>query len=254
MHHKTFSIVIPAYNAATTIAKSIASALAQTHPPLEIIIVDDSSTDHTVTVIQNMIAAHQSPTELILIQQPYNQGPANARNKGWDAAKGDFVCFLDSDDQFNTRKLEYLNEYWPLDAMVVINGFNHDTAENISLPKELQPVSAFSIIKSNPAQGSSISVRKVFSHQFPKDQYYAEDLEFALIAIQYGKVVKTAAILTFTSRPQLSAGGLSSNHWKMRKGELRAFTTLSKCHIKWLIALPLLYSWSMMKHLIKKLL
>lgn len=254
MHHKTFSIVIPAYNAANTIGKSIHSALAQTHLPIEIIVVEDSSTDNTIAVVQEIIAKNQSNTAIKLIQQPYNQGPANARNIGWDESKGEYICFLDSDDTFSVDKLAFLNEYWPKEAAVVVNKFSHDLLNNDSYHHAFSKITALSIIKSNPAQGSSISVRKSYAHRFPTDQYFAEDLEFALIATQNATIVKTDAILTITSRPQLSAGGLSSNHWNMRKGELRAFTSLSKNGNQWTLALPFLYGWSILKHLIKKIL
>lgn len=254
MHNNTFSIVIPAYNAANTIMKSINSALAQTYLPVEIIVVDDHSTDDTIAVVLKMADTNQSEVQIKLIQQPYNQGPANARNKGWDEAKGDYICFLDSDDTFRADKLAFLNTNWPPHAAVIINRFSHKK-EHIMLNNNVfSNVTALSIIKSNSAQGSCISVRKSFLHRFPKHQYYAEDLEFALIATQHSKVVKTDALLTLTSRPQLSVGGLSSRHWDMRKGELRAFKSLSRCSIPWLLASPLLYIWSMAKHLIKKIL
>jgi glycosyltransferase involved in cell wall biosynthesis len=99
----TFSVVIPAYQAADTIAEAIASALGQTTPPLEVIVCDDGSTDD--------IAAAVAPFgEEILFVQDENAGAAAARNRGLALAKGDFVAFLDTDDAWLPLYLERLGE------------------------------------------------------------------------------------------------------------------------------------------------
>jgi Glycosyl transferase family 2 len=96
----TFAVVIPAYNAARTLARAIDSVLAQTYPPAEIWVIDDASTDGTLA-----LAASYSP-KVQLIQLPHNQGPSAARNAGWDAAAADYIAFLDADDAWHPLKLE----------------------------------------------------------------------------------------------------------------------------------------------------
>ncbi len=97
----TFSVVIPAYQAADTIAEAIASALGQTAPPLEVIVCDDGSTDD--------IAGAVAPfREEIVFVQDKNAGAAAARNRGLARAKGDFVAFLDTDDAWLPLYLERL--------------------------------------------------------------------------------------------------------------------------------------------------
>jgi glycosyltransferase involved in cell wall biosynthesis len=85
------SVVIPAYNSATTIAKTIEACLAQDFPKdkYEIIIADDGSTDNTREI------AEKYPVVLYLYQD--NKGPAAARNLGWRSSKGQIVFFTDSD-------------------------------------------------------------------------------------------------------------------------------------------------------------
>jgi glycosyltransferase involved in cell wall biosynthesis len=94
---------MPAYNAATTIARSIDSVLAQTRPELELIVVDDCSTDAT----PGLIAAYAVADPRVRVhRQPANAGVAAARNAGIELASGSHVAFLDSDDWWHPRKLE----------------------------------------------------------------------------------------------------------------------------------------------------
>ena len=96
---KTISVIIPTYNYARFIREAIDSALAQTHAPLEVIVVDDGSTDDTAQVL----AEYGSSIRAIRQQ---NQGVAAARNTGLAAARGEYVTFLDSDDVWKPLKLE----------------------------------------------------------------------------------------------------------------------------------------------------
>jgi glycosyltransferase involved in cell wall biosynthesis len=96
---RTVSVIIPTYNYACFLREAIDSALVQTRPPLEVIVVDDGSTDDTAAVL-----ARYGDRIRVLRQQ--NQGVATARNTGIAAARGDYLAFLDSDDAWHPRKLE----------------------------------------------------------------------------------------------------------------------------------------------------
>ena len=85
------SIIIPTYNRAQLVDRAIRSALAQTYRPVEIIVVDDGSTDDTARVLRAF------GNKIQVIRQP-NQGRSIARNHGLETATGDYVAFLDSDD------------------------------------------------------------------------------------------------------------------------------------------------------------
>jgi teichuronic acid biosynthesis glycosyltransferase TuaG len=97
------SVIMPAYNAATTIRRSIDSVLAQTRRDLELIIVDDGSTDSTQALVEEYARAD---TRVRLHRQVTNAGVAAARNAGIERAQGEYVAFLDSDDWWHPRKLE----------------------------------------------------------------------------------------------------------------------------------------------------
>src|SRR5690348_11964260 len=92
MTNPRLSVVIPAYNAATTIRAAVTSTLRQTRPVLEVIVVDDGSADATADVV----SAIGDPRVRLISR--VNGGPSAARNAGIAAARGEFVAFLDSDD------------------------------------------------------------------------------------------------------------------------------------------------------------
>lgn len=90
------SIIIPAYNCACCIEKTLDSLLAQTYQEFEIIVVNDGSTDQTDNVIRQYVDAHQEVK--ILYKATENGGPGTARNHGLSMAQGDYVVFVDADD------------------------------------------------------------------------------------------------------------------------------------------------------------
>ena len=94
------SAVIPAYNVEKYIARAIDSVLAQTCPVYEIVVVDDGSTDKTADVIRSF------GDRVILIQQK-NAGVSAARNAGIEAASGDWIAFLDADDEWLPERIQW---------------------------------------------------------------------------------------------------------------------------------------------------
>ena len=98
------SVIIPAYNSASTIIRALQSVAAQTLVPLGIMVVDDASIDTTREVAANFASTSSIP--LHVITHPANGGPSTARNAGWDRAIGDYIAFLDADDQWHPRKIE----------------------------------------------------------------------------------------------------------------------------------------------------
>ncbi|MBP8276300.1 MAG: glycosyltransferase family 2 protein [Propionivibrio sp.] len=92
------SVVIPAYNASRYVREALQSVVDQHYAPIEILLVDDGSTDDTVELVRK-----QFP-QVRIISQP-NSGVATARNTGLDQAVGDLVCFLDADDGWYPGKL-----------------------------------------------------------------------------------------------------------------------------------------------------
>lgn len=110
------SVIIPAYNAERFLAHSLRSCVEQTLSPMEIIVVDDGSTDGTLALAQEW--AQKYP--YIQVIHTENGGVCSARNEGLRAAKGDWITFLDADDEFFLNALETLTGYIDTDKDVGI--------------------------------------------------------------------------------------------------------------------------------------
>src|SRR6185369_10950551 len=93
------SVVVSAYNAGRTVAAALRSVFAQTFQDLEVIVIDDGSTDDTSKQIAEW------GRQVTFISQP-NRGPGSARNAGLLHATGSYVAFLDADDVWLPRKIE----------------------------------------------------------------------------------------------------------------------------------------------------
>ena len=93
------SCIVPAFNAAAHLAQALASITAQTHRPLDVVVVDDGSTDDTAALAEGWGA----PVRLV---RQDTAGPAATRNRGIEAAEGDLLAFLDPDDLWHPEKLE----------------------------------------------------------------------------------------------------------------------------------------------------
>ncbi len=109
------SVIIPTFNYAEFIPDAIESVLSQTFEDLEIIVVDDGSTDNTKDVLNKY-------SDKIKYYYQDNKGPASARNLGIKNASGSYICFLDSDDIFIPNKLQ-----------VQIDTFNSISNQNTAL-------------------------------------------------------------------------------------------------------------------------
>ncbi len=101
------SVVIPAYNAETYIERAIESARQQTLSDLEILVVDDGSTDDTASIVEGIAAKDD---RVKLIRFPTNKGVSAARNAAFDRASGDWVAILDADDWYAPERLARLIE------------------------------------------------------------------------------------------------------------------------------------------------
>lgn len=93
------SIVIPVFNVSDYVERCLNSVMAQTYTDLECIIVDDCGTDDSIEKCERMIAKYEGPIEFRILHHERNRGLSAARNTGTNAAKEEYIYFLDSDDE-----------------------------------------------------------------------------------------------------------------------------------------------------------
>ncbi len=101
-----FSIILPTYNRAYRIEKAIQSVLHQTHQNWELIIIDDASTDHTFEIVSRF-----SDDRIRYLRNEQNQERCISRNIGIEESKGEYICFLDSDDYHLPNHLSLLHDF-----------------------------------------------------------------------------------------------------------------------------------------------
>lgn len=97
------SIILPTYNRAHSIKRSIDSVLLQSYTDFELIIVDDNSRDNTQEVIKGC-----ADSRIRVVKNEVNLGPSGARNKGMECASGEYIAFQDSDDEWMPDKLKIM--------------------------------------------------------------------------------------------------------------------------------------------------
>lgn len=97
------SVITPAYNCGPFIKDTVQSVLGQTRGDLELIIVEDQSTDNTWEIINDLA---NTDDRIRILQNEVNQGPAYSRNRAIKLANGQYIAFLDGDDQWHPKKLE----------------------------------------------------------------------------------------------------------------------------------------------------
>lgn len=136
---KRISIVIPLFNSESYIEKCLNSIAQQSYQDIEVVVVDDASTDASVSIVKKFMANHPW---LRLIQHHTNQGTMLSRRDGYEAATGDFIMFVDSDDTLPTDAIEkLLDKQQHTNADIIVGNFiiyhidGHKEAKTNTLPQ-----------------------------------------------------------------------------------------------------------------------
>lgn len=135
MSKTTVTVIVPSYNVASSVVKCLDSVYAQTYGDLEVIAVNDGSTDDTLQVLRDYRRGHES---LVLIDQS-NQGLSAARNTGLNAATGEFIFFLDSDDYLGPEEIELLADAMGEGLDMAVGGMTYVDAEGKALRTVCDP-------------------------------------------------------------------------------------------------------------------
>jgi glycosyltransferase involved in cell wall biosynthesis len=211
------SAIIPAYNAARTLRACIESALAQSCAELEVIVVDDGSKDDTARIARGMPGVR-------LIQQE-NAGPATARNRGIEAAKGEWLAFLDADEAWLDAE--------KIDLQLACARRHGASLVGVSGRRGVEHKVGFRrFLLGNPLATSTVLAKKdrvLAAGGFEAGRYYSEDyLLWMRIAAQGGKTALAGVGRNrdLAGKGAFGGGGLSSNLEKMQKGEEYNFRAL----------------------------
>lgn len=162
-NYPLISLIIPCYNARQTLEKCLDSVIRQSYNNLEIIIVDDGSTDGTSTIYEDF----RSRDQRIKILKQDNSGVSRARNKGVKAALGKYICFVDSDDWVEA---DYCSEmYFSLvkeDAdIAIVEATYEDEGENVVFDK---PISKETVMDGKRALALLLEDKVIQSHPWGK--------------------------------------------------------------------------------------
>lgn len=205
------SIIIPAYNAEKCIGRCLKSVLGQTYTEYEIIIVDDGSTDRTGLILKEYVERYQN----IYVYNTNHQGVSAARNKGLEMARGNFIAFVDADDEILPCYLERLFDILQKSrAQVAVCGIKHINSNDSYVNQErvcsnikekitVQTGRAFLLKMEEPLRYEKTAVcwnklykKEVFKNvQYPKGRIYEDCALMQDILYPVDTLVETEEVL-----------------------------------------------------------
>jgi glycosyltransferase involved in cell wall biosynthesis len=203
------SVVIPVFNGERFLREAVESVLAQKYSPVEIIIVDDGSTDGTATVARSL-------SETVRYLHQTNQGPAAARNRGIKQARGSLIAFADADDLWPADKFELQLPYLiTAPAIEIVMGRIQQVLLSATKADEFAEP-AFSV-----NLGSAVIRKSVFERVglFDETMRYSEDVDWFMRARETGVAITTidAVTLFYRQHEQNMTRGKSTSELNVLK-------------------------------------
>jgi glycosyltransferase involved in cell wall biosynthesis len=184
------SVVIPVFNGERFLREAVQSVLDQKYSPVEIIVVDDGSTDGSATVARSL--------ETVRYLYQTNQGPAAARNRGIEQAKGSLIAFADADDLWPSGKLDRQLPYLISDPEIdIVLGRIQQVllSETVDGPTQ---ATEFGETGFSVNLGSAVIRTSVFEHVglFDETMRYSEDVDWFMRARESGAAIVTIDAVT----------------------------------------------------------
>lgn len=188
MNDQLVSIIMPAFKAEMTVAEAVLSVQLQSYPHWQLLVVDDGSPDRTADIVTELAAAD---ARVLLVRQP-NAGPAMARQKALDHARGRYIAFLDSDDLWLPRKLErqlaFMDQHRAALSYTAFRRIQADGSRPgrlISIPPQL----SYRALLGNTAIATSTAViDKTITGEFRMTNTYYDDFVLWLGILKRGHV------------------------------------------------------------------
>ncbi len=238
------SVIIPVYNSGKEAYRAVQSVAKQTLLPREVILIDDASPkrEETRQYLTEIEKNFGDSLDITVIYKEKNGGAGEARNAGWDIAKGKYIAFLDSDDIWHPKKLEvqygFMETHPEIEfschhgKIIHVEEIDRFFSSEICFSEEkmirIHPVRY--LFKHYPADGTSsiIMIRNREDIRFMPRKRYAEDtLVWWRYCFRYGGVLLDAH-MSACFKELYGASGLSGDLWEIEKGELENYGILRK--------------------------
>jgi teichuronic acid biosynthesis glycosyltransferase TuaG len=237
------SVVVPCFNGARYLRATIDSVLCQTHERLELIVVDDCSTDDSPAIVETL-AAGEARVRLLRLERNHGT-PGGPRNAGVRAARGDWVAFLDADDLWHPRKLELqmrvLAEQGATMCSTQMLDFRDESAirrAEVPDPLPIVRVTLTQQLLKYRTPTSSIVIRRALMLEHPFNESIAyrarEDTDCFIRAHEY--MPHSLKIVVPLVHYRLQVAQISGNKWKMvdrHLSMLRSYRLRSGAALGW---------------------
>lgn len=211
------SIIIPVYNASATIDKTIESALCQSYHNIEVILIDDCSTDNSFDIIKNNSSKDK---RIKVYRNEVNAGVSKARNLGIKLSKGEFIAFLDSDDIWKKDKLEkqirYIKEK-NADICYTSYEITNSSDSDLGIYRVPSNINYKGLLKENIICCSSVLIKsKILKENQFNSKFFHEDFVLWLKLLKIGfKAIGLQESLVIYKKGGRSANKIkaSKNRW-----------------------------------------
>ncbi len=234
MSNPKVSVVIPAYNAEKTIQSTIESVLRQDYDNFEVIVIDDGSIDKTVAKVWQMRKQFNHKSVVLHLITQKNAGVSDARNRGVGEATGEYIAFLDADDEWHVNKLSqhvsFLEEHKNVGlSFARVNYFTLSGKQRKASPYLSGVLQIHDVVDSNPTVSPSNWVlrKSIFKQMdgFRLAMTHAEDQEFLIRLIaetdSHAKCINSV-LVNYAN----SGDGLSSDIHSMYEGWVQMMQSL----------------------------
>lgn len=212
------SVVIPCFRCAATIDDAVASIVAQTLRPAEVLLVEDGSGDTTLASLHRIAAAHEADWIKVIVL-PDNGGPSRARNVGWQKAEQPYIAFLDADDSWGPRKLELQMAVLEADPAIALVAHRMIVRPRGTVVPEFRPplqtriIGRRRLLFHNPFPTASVVLRRDLPFRFDPDVWYSEDyLLWSQIVFSGYRCAKIDQVLAIWNERAHGVTGLSDDY------------------------------------------
>jgi glycosyltransferase involved in cell wall biosynthesis len=220
---------------------------------LEIIAVDDASTDSTCQIVERLASASTVPIRLERL--PENLGPGITRNTGWNVARGDLIAFLDADDAWHPRKLEVQVQVMVDHPHLVMSCHRHvftaaDTWD-VSLSSTQRRFGLRSFLLKNRCSTPSVLLRRDIPERFGSGSHSEDYALWMRVVAAHGPCIRIESPLVHCTNPAFGGTGLSGHLVAMERAELAGFIALRKEGVISTPEMVVASAWSIVKFVVR---